>query len=171
MTAIDVPKPERGPRSEIPNGRRRRVWDPLLPTLAALALDRFPSWLCTCCNGNGCGRWPPSLLLLPSSSNYIFLRPEAISMRWMSPGHRIYATHFGLSGQRIHPLIIASTEFRHGPPLPRVQAIEVLGSRTSCRKRAARSPTVAFAMAETGRYALMAHPGRRATQLLCHDRR
>ena len=100
------------------------------------------------------GYWPLALLIgiITILINYIFLAPSAYPMRWMSPGLAfmllisVYPIAF--------TIYISFTNYGTGHLLPKVQAIEVLESRTYLPESGSTLRYSVFRNEETGEYGL-----------------
>ncbi len=102
----------------------------------------------------GDGYWPLALLvgIITIVINYIFLNPNAYPMRWMSPG---LAFMLLISVYPIaYTIYISFTNYGTGHLLPKVQAINVLESRTFLPDESGTLLYTAFRNDETGEYAL-----------------
>lgn len=100
------------------------------------------------------GYWPLAILigLITIMINYIFLRPSAYPMRWMSPG----LTFMLLIS--IYPIAftiwISFTNYGTGHLLPKAQSIEVLESRTFLPETGNLLSYYAYRNDETGAFGL-----------------
>lgn len=100
------------------------------------------------------GYWPLATIIgvITIVVNYIFLKPDAYPMRWMSPGLvfmlliSVYPIAF--------TIYISFTNYGTGHLLPKVQAIEVLEQRTFLPEAGGTLSYTVFQNDETGEFAL-----------------
>lgn len=149
MTAIDV-KPEGGLSSK--PERSATTGGTILRLLGLLIFTAFSLFFIYLLLSDG--YWPLAGIIgvITLVINYIFLRPEAYPMRWMSPG---LAFMLLIS---VYPILftiyISFTNFGTGHLLPKVQAIEVLEQRTFLPEAGGTLTYTVFRNDETGEYAL-----------------
>ena len=149
MTAIDV-KPGDG-RSSKPE-RSATTSGTILRLLGLLIFTAFSLFFIYLLLSDG--YWPLAAIIgvITIVINYIFLKPEAYPMRWMSPG---LAFMLLIS---VYPIIftiyISFTNFGTGHLLPKVQAIEVLEQRTYLPEAGGTLNYTVFRNDQTGEYGL-----------------
>ena len=149
MTAIEV-QPEKG-RGAKPE-RSATTGGTLLRLLGLVIFTAFSLFFIYLLLSDG--YWPLAIVIgiITILVNYIFLSPNAYPMRWMSPGLAfmllisVYPIAF--------TIFISFTNYGTGHLLPKVQAIEVLESRTFIPEEGGTLNYTVFRNDETGEYAL-----------------
>jgi ABC-type sugar transport system permease subunit len=149
MTAIEVqPEQGQGARPE----RSVTTGGTILRLLGLIIFTAFSLFFIYLLLSDG--YWPLAALIgvITILINYIFLRPSAYPMRWMSPG---LAFMLLIS---VYPILftiyISFTNYGTGHLLPKVQAIEVLEARTFLPEESGTLNYTVFRNDETGEYAL-----------------
>jgi ABC-type sugar transport system permease subunit len=149
MTAIDV-QPERGPIGR--TAGTTTLTGTALRILGLIIFTAFSLFFIYLLLSDG--YWPLAAIigLITVIINYIFLRPEAYPMRWMSPGLvfmlliSVYPIAF--------TIYLSFTNYGTGHLLPKVQAIEVLEARTYLPEEGGTLNYTVFRNDETGEYGL-----------------
>jgi ABC-type sugar transport system permease subunit len=149
MTAIEV-QPEKGPGAKAE--RSVTTGGTILRLLGLVIFTAFSLLFIYLLLSDG--YWPLALLIgiITIVVNYIFLSPNAYPMRWMSPGLAfmllisVYPIAF--------TIYISFTNYGTGHLLPKVQAIEVLESRTFLPETSGTLSYSVFRNDETGQYGL-----------------
>ena len=100
----------------------------LLRILGLMLFDAGAMWMMLTMWGDGYWQFALVILFITVLINYIWLRPEAYPLRWMSPGlaFMILISVYPI----LYTVYISFTNYGTGHLLPKVQTIEVLESRT-----------------------------------------
>lgn len=100
----------------------------LLRLLGLMILDAGAMWMMVRMWGDGYWQFALVILIITVIINFIWLRPEAYPLRWMSPGlaFMILISIYPI----VYTIYISFTNYGTGHLLPKVQTIEVLEQRT-----------------------------------------